>query len=283
MTIDFAALKNANRLLLEASLRPLQGSRFQPTGFPDLGPALFETGEGQTLLVESAQSVANRLEATLWDPAARELINEAKGLSYVRVTRKDGSYLTASITEAHRLNSPYLLEGKDRTLFDELKKQTDEFSEGVIDRARLAKVVAAYDINSLLHGLFLAKSDLAGGRLRIERALSGFIEASGVRIAASGGVKNDAVNPSGEASEGFGNVPFQRDEFTAERITAFFSIDLKQIRAYGLGATAESLLIALALYKVAAFLEGDLRLRTACDLECTAITVRIDRALRSNA
>lgn len=270
MTIDFAALSQSTRLLVEAALTPLQGSRFQPTGFPDLGPALFDTADGQTLLVESAQSIANRLEATLWDGAAHDVIGQAKGLSYVRVTRKDGSYLTSSITEAHRLNSPYVLSA----LLDELKQKTDEFSEGVIDRAKLARVVASYDVNALLHGLFLAQSKLAGGRLRLERALSGFIEASGVRIAASGGVKNDPVNPSGDTAGGFGNVPFQRDEFTAERITAFFSLDLKQIRSYGLGPAAEKLLITLALFKIQTFLEGDLRLRTACDLECKAVVVK---------
>ncbi|MCA3011608.1 MAG: type I-U CRISPR-associated protein Cas7 [Myxococcaceae bacterium] len=268
------------RVLIEAKLKPLQGSRFQPTGFPDLGPALFETTEGQTLLVESAQSTANRLEAVLWDATTNELKPEFKGLSYVRVQRKDGSYLTSSITEAHRLNSPYILEGADKTLFNELKEKTAAFSEGVIDRRKLAALVASYDLNALLHGLFLAKKELAGGRLRLERALSGFIEATGVRVAASGGVKNDPVNPSGDTAKGFGNVPFQRDEFTADRITAFFSLDLGQVRAYGLGAAAETLLVALALYKVAAFLEGSLRLRTACDLECVEVLVRRPEGLR---
>lgn len=275
MSLDLSAFLDPKltRVLIEARLAPLQGSRFQPTGFPDLGPALYESNSGQTLLVESAQSIANRLEATLWDPTKNELKPGLEGLSYVRVER-DGAYLTSTITEAHRLNSPYILEGKDKKTLNALKEQTDPFSEGVIDRTKLARVIAAWDINSLLHGLFLAKKELAGGRLRIERALSGFIEATGVRIAASGGVKNDPVQVSGDTGKGFGNVPFQRDEFTAERITAFFNLDVAQIRAYGLGADAEKLLIALGLYKVAAFLEGSLRLRTACDLECVETLVK---------
>jgi CRISPR-associated protein Csb1 len=36
--IDYEILKTAPRLLLEARLKPLQGHRFQPTGFADLGP-----------------------------------------------------------------------------------------------------------------------------------------------------------------------------------------------------------------------------------------------------
>ena len=83
----------------------------------------------------------------------------------------------------------------------------------------------------------------------------------------SGGVKNDHVNPSGETKSGFGNVPFARDEFVAERIDCHINLDLAQIRGYGLEAKAESLLLLLALYRIRKLLDGDLRLRTACDLE----------------
>jgi CRISPR-associated protein Csb1 len=128
-------------------------------------------------------------------------------------------------------------------------------------------VLLKFDVGSLVHGVFLAKKDLAGGRLRMARALSSFIEASGVNVAASGGVKNDHVNPSGVTKSGFGNVPFSRDEFVAERIDCHFNLDLAQIRGYGLDAEVESLLVLLALYRIRKLLDGDLRLRTACDLE----------------
>ena len=39
--------------------RPVQGDRFQPTGFPSLGAATYQTKDGVKLLVESAQSMAN--------------------------------------------------------------------------------------------------------------------------------------------------------------------------------------------------------------------------------
>ena len=123
-----------------------------------------------------------------------------------------------------------------------------------------------YDVNSLLHGVFLEKLN---GRLRIARSLSAFIEADNVRVAPSGGVKNDHVDPShnfGEAKDGFGNVPFARDEYTAESITLYTNLDLVQIRGYGLGNDVEYLLILLALYKLRALIEGSMRLRTACDL-----------------
>ena len=98
------------------------------------------------------------------------------------------------------------------------------------------------------------------------RALSAFIEATGVSPADSGGVKNDPVDPRGDTSKGFGNVPFHRTEYTAESITAYFNLDLAQIRAYGLGENAERFLVTLALWKVRKFLDTGLRLRTACDL-----------------
>src|SRR5438445_155834 len=75
------------------------------------------------LLVKSPQSVANRLEIGCWDTAAGKLIPELEGMPYVQVNRSNGSSLTNSILEAHRLNSPYILEGKDTTVFDMLKKE----------------------------------------------------------------------------------------------------------------------------------------------------------------
>ncbi len=61
--IEFDKLEGAPRLMVEATLEPVQGERFQPTGFPDLGPATYTLPDGTgKLLVESAQSMANRLE-----------------------------------------------------------------------------------------------------------------------------------------------------------------------------------------------------------------------------
>ena len=271
------------RVLIEAQLKPLQGSRFQPTGFPDLGPAEFKAPSGDSdgskhcILVESVQSMANRMEAVCWDQGQNQLIEPLRGLSYVRVDAADGTYLTSSVTEAHRLNSPYILESKDKAFFNTLKGEVAPLQEGPIDRATLARTVLRYDVCALLHGLFLAKKDLAGGRLRIARAVSGFIEAEGVQVAASGGVKNDHVNPAGDAKSGFGNVPFARDEYTAESTTAFFNVDVAQIRGYGLDNAVTELLVTLALFKIQALLQGNLRLRTACDLEVVDGRVSVTR------
>ena len=275
MPIDFSSLNNEPRFLMEAELQPIQGDRFQPTGFPNLGHARYESpdGRGSMVLVESAQSMANRLEAVCWDEVADDWVGPLRGLPVVKVVDGDGIPLTNSLLEAHRLNSPYILEGKDKTVVELLKTRLAAMDVGRVDLRKLAKVLLEFDTNALLHGVFLAKKELAGGRLRIPRSLSAFIEAENAQVATSGGVKNDSVDPKGDTAKGFGNVPFSRDEWVAERIAAYFNLDLRQVRAFGLGDEAEHLLVTLALFKIRRFLADGLRLRTACDLDVTRITV----------
>jgi|SRR5579883_639203 CRISPR-associated protein Csb1 len=275
MSLDISALNNAPRLLMRAKLQPLQGTRFQPTGFPEIGAAEYDGPHGEKmLLVESSQSLANRMEEVCWDKVADDWVEPLRGLSVIKVNDKNGKPLTNSVLEAHRINSPYILEGKDKTVFDRLKSELASMEEGFVDLRKLASILLKLDSNALLHGVFLAKKELAGGRLRLPRALSGFIEASNVKTATSGGVKNDGVNPSGDTSKGFGNVPFARDEFVSPDIDAFFNLDLAQLRGYGFPQPVYELLVALALFKVRGFLEEGLRLRTACDLECVSIEVK---------
>ena len=275
MPLDLTPLDGAPRLLVEATLKPVQGSRFQPTGFPNLGHAVYESpeGQGRIVLVESAQSMANRLEAVCWDESTDDWVASLKGLPVVKVVDEEGNPLTNSVLEAHRINSPYILEGKDKSVVEKLKQRLASMEVGRVDLRELARVLLEFDTNALLHGVFLAKKELAGGRLRLPRSLSAFIEATNARVAASGGVKNDSVNPSGDTARGFGNVPFARDEWVSERITAFFNLDLRQIRAFGLGDAVERLLIAMALFKIRRFFVEGLRLRTACDLDVQEISV----------
>lgn len=267
------ALPPGPRLLVEATLRPVQGTRFQPTGFPDLGAATYTLPDGtEMLLVESAQSMANRMERVCWDDVAKDLVPALRGVPYVRVQRKDGSHLTSSVEEAHRVNSPYVIEAEGKRLLDELKRSFSAFDHGSVDIRVVAAELAHLDLNALLHGLFLARPELAGGRIRVPRALSSFVEASGVRVAPSGGVKNDILDAKGDgegkkAKDGYGNVPFHRDEYVADTITAYFNLDLAQLRAYGLPAPVTELLFALALYKIRGVLVSGLRFRTACDLD----------------
>ncbi|MGH7552771.1 MAG: type I-G CRISPR-associated RAMP protein Csb1/Cas7g [Longimicrobiales bacterium] len=273
--IDLKPLAIAPRMLAEASLSPVQTDRFQPTGFPDLGAATYTLADGtEMLLVESTQSMANRSEAACWDESRNALVGILDGLPYVHVDiYSDGEAVatTASVLEAHRLNSPYVLDGEiDGKTFKEMFLARAGYQQGQpVDRARFLGAVFAFDPASLLHGTFM--SFVEDGRMRLARAMSSFIEARAVRVAQSGGVKNDRVNPSGEASKGFGNVPFARTEFTAASITAFMNLDLRQIRSYALPDEATTLLQLLALYKFRKVLADGLRLRTACDLEVKAV------------
>ena len=284
MSIDLSLLDTHHDLLFEIPLKVRQGHRFQPTGFPDLGAAEFDTPSGRSLLVESAQSMANRLEAVCWDESATDLVESLRGLSYVKVMH-EGKYLTSSVTDSHRLNSPYILESKDKTFFDALQQELGVLAKGPIDRKVLAQKLLKYDASSLVHGVFLAKEQLAGGRLRVARALTAFIEADGVKVAASGGSKQDHVDPTGRAfaqggaEKGFGHVPFPRDEYTAEKRTLYASLDLAQIRGYGLEKDATHMLILLALFKLRSFVDSPMRLRTACsfvkgggDITSTSVT-----------
>ncbi len=265
--MNLETIKKEPRLLLEVDLTPVQGTRFQPTGFPDLGAADYQAPDGtRMLLVESAQSMANRLEAVCWDEAVEDWVAPLVGLPYVRVVDEDGKPITNSVLEAHRLNSPYILEGKDRTFVDRLKTELGGLGKGRVDLQKLAVILLRYDANALLHGVFLAKKDLAGGRLRLPRVLSSFIEARNANLAPGGGVKRDDYDPQGDTKKGFGHVPFHRDEYTGE-LTAYFNVDVSQIRGFRLGEKVEALLIALSLFKIQRFLRVGLRLRTACDLE----------------
>ena len=265
--MDLDVLRNEPRMLIEVNLKPLQETRFQPTGFPDLGAATYQSADSTSmLLVESAQSMANRMEAVCWDEGNNDWTEALKGLPFIQVIDKNGKLLTNSILESHRINSPYILESTDNAFLNKLRSDLGVMETGRVDLQLLAKTLLKYDVNSLLHGVFLAKSNLAGGRLRLPRALSSFVEAKDASVAPSGGVKKDEVNPKGEAKKGFGHVPFHRDEYTG-KITAFFNLDLAQIRGYRLGKDVEDLLTVLAIYKIRKLLSEGLRFRTACDLE----------------
>lgn len=282
--MDAQTLLNESRLLIEAELKPVAGDRFQPTGFADLGAAEYKLPKDGTrmLLVESAQSVANRLESTCLDGAGPDIDPELAGLPYVVAELKgapQGDIRTSSLVEAHRIGSAFILLNK---AFAE--KLADEMAYGPkrpLDWKKIYKTLFKYDPNSLIHGVFL--SLMEGGRVRTPRAVSGFIEARNIERVISGGVKNSPVDPTGqlqvtEAKAGekgvYSNVPYSRIEYVAEKITAYFNVDLALIRGYNLGPDATDLLTNLALLKIRRFLKDHLRLRTACDFSLESITVK---------
>lgn len=264
------------RTTLTLQLRPIAGSRFQPTGFPDLGAATFERPDtpGEQLLVESVQSMANHLEATTWDTAKNCPADAVAALPYVRVVDSTGEFLTSSRLEAHRLASAYVLDSTldGAEMRNVLQERLGLVKGKPLDLRQVAAATFALDPVSLVHGVFFAQSSWPW-QPKIARAMTVFIEANDVQPAVSGGVKRDSViNTSKDAvegqtsREGYGMVPHHRVEYTAASITLYAVIDEQQFASYGLSAQATELLSALASWELATLLDGGLRLRTACDL-----------------
>lgn len=258
---------NTYRTVLEADLAPLAGALFQPTGFPDLGPAEF--GD-HALLVESAQSMANWLEATTWSDAGSGQVAELGALPYVRVVSPEHDFLTSSRLEAHRLASAYIMNGTIDSVSGEkwLEERLGLVKGRPLDYRAIARACFRLDPVSLVHGVFFARKAWPW-QPKIARAVTSFIEASAVRPAVSGGVKRDVVineGKGGATAEGYGTVPHHRVEYIAEKITAYFTVDHAQFRSYGLSEPGTALLEALADYEIATLLDRGLRLRTRCDL-----------------
>ena len=223
--------------------------------------------------------MANRLEKVCMDNDFA-LADSLQGLPFITINSKDG-FLTNSILEAHRMNSSYILKDKKEQLRKTLKDELniDDEKNHIVNIPKFAEFVFKYDTNSVLHGVFLADKNVAGGRYKLTRSLSAFIEATGIENAVSGGVKLDRLDPTGGeagAAGGYGHIPFSRMEYTAKSIKAYFNIDLSLIRSYKLPDVANDLLFTFALWKIQVLLNTDLRLRTACDLKiktpikCTA-------------
>jgi CRISPR-associated protein Csb1 len=275
-----AELPSGSRLVLDAELQPIIGSSFQPTGFANLGAAEFTRPGGQpALLVESVQSMANRLEEIGTDTARREPIELLRDLPWIAVRNPEGELLTSSRLEPHRLASVYV------------RESTIDGSAGVkwlVERLGLRpktplsmpdiyRAVFELDPLCLVHGVFFSDKKFDGNP-KIRRAITAVIEAHGVAPLVSGGLKRDDVQFSASrgagAEEGYGFVPFGRTEYVADEIVLSASVDLHQIRGYGLGEAETRLLELLALWELASLLEQPLRLRTACDLELVSTSVR---------
>lgn len=269
-----------SRQLFTVPLRPVVGDRFQPTGFPNLGAAVYDRpladgGWERCLLVESEQSMANRLEATMWDAPNHRPIEPIARLPHVSVVDENGEFLTSSRLEAHRIASAYIREGYvgDEKAVDVINERLGLDSDRQRAPYEIAEGLFSLDPMVLIHGVFLSHKAFPG-QPKVARAITAFIEAHDVREAYSGGVKKDSVftgQTEGHGSaEGYGMVPFDRLEWTAREIVLNADIDLQQIRSYGLSESVTDLMMDLARLELRYLLDGGLRLRTACDLAVAA-------------
>jgi CRISPR-associated protein Csb1 len=279
MPLNLTALDSASRLLVEATLRvaPGSGGRFQPTGFPDLGPALYKgvgrRPEGDVesldmLLIESVQSMANRLEEVCLE--GEDYNADCRGIPYVRVLdgHRGNAFLTSSVREPHRLASPYVLGAKrsDVVFREEMKTALQANKQRPVHIWRMVPAIFERDPGCVLHGVFIEEID---GRIRLPRLVSAYIEASSPNQANSGGVYRGEVTAKD-------NIPYPRQEFTSPNITASFIFHLSTLKGYGLDENKTRFLQAWALYKIDRFIRQHLRLRTACEFEVAHSQVTLD-------
>lgn len=270
-------LKKENRLLLEIPLEPLQGNIFQPTGFPEIGAATYERPDGtRMLVVESAQSMANHFEKTIIKENTPDLIDEFTGLSYIKIDLQDKNktHMAAisSLTEAHRINSPYII--SDKSFVEKLRKEAGYANLAYPDYKKIGYAFYHFDINSLIHGAFMSN---VGGTFRVPRALSSYIVGEDIKEVTYGGVKFSTVDAGGKYmvdkgisdKSAYSNIPYPKTDYTAKHIIAYINLDISLIKSYELGDDPTNLLIALSLYKIRALFAGELKLRTACDLKVT--------------
>ena len=292
--IDLNAFKGACRLLITVPLKVADGTngRFQPTGFPDLGPALykgvreFEEKEGKDdtkkvqravnmLFSDTAAALGNWLEEVCL--SGEDYNADCQGIPYVRVLDGDGTgepkpFLTSSVREPHRLASPYVLSAKplggQETMKDWLRKP-EQFSVNKTRPVRpwvLAQKLFTIDPGCILHGVFLEELD---GRLRLPRLLSGFIEAANPNQVNYGGVYRGEVSAKD-------NIPFSKQEFTSDDIQASFILHLSTLSGHRLTPDQTRFLILWSLYKIDTLLRRGLRLRSGCEFQKINILPTLD-------
>ena len=270
-----------NRSIINALLSPVF-STIQPTLFPQTGHAVYrdpKTGH-ECLVVESPQSMANRLEEIALQPNSLDyaLAELLTGLPYVAIRNKlDSKLLGTTVTLPHRIGTGYIAKHKESELGKNLIAE--------INANGLYLTLFKYDPLSIIHGVFL--SHLDSGKNKVTRCLTGRVEATNVVAVPVGGASKDPISASSDkwqlkdyfieatnttkgSSLGMGNLPYYQEEYACERITATFSIDRNLVLATGLPEVAQQLLLAIAEWKVLKFLDGSIRLRTS-EYECGEI------------
>jgi CRISPR-associated protein Csb1 len=283
------------RIFITAELEPSNGDpRIQPTGFPDVGPVLYPDPaekDGLIGLIESEPSMANRLEEVCFSNKYEGTLRDVfTGLPYLKVQTGTGNAAilrTTSTLDGHRFASDFLAKGEAnfgngaQTLADHIKTTLGMASDGksmpIANVPNVFPLVLGLDTMSLIHGFQISNEQIKFVGLRLPRALSASIIGIRCERISVPGIKFNV----GQVESESGQAIFQKQRITAKTTEARFSIDvglLTSLRLDTPGANGspgqyqtarEQLLLAIALWKVATFLDllrVELSLRTECKL-----------------
>ncbi|MGC8730913.1 MAG: type I-G CRISPR-associated RAMP protein Csb1/Cas7g [Halothiobacillaceae bacterium] len=282
-----------DRVLITATLELTNGRFLQPTGFPDIGPCIYRDKDGRRwCLVESEQSMANRLEAVcMKDPGV--WVDDLKGLPLIAVRNPQRDLLTTNLCEPHRVASSYILEGKlnsNKTVKEKLEDKLGLKNGGASwplgKRHVLNGLILGLDPSALLHGFQFVQWEFVG--LRQTRLLHGRLEAELAEDPEVhyGMVKWDAIEPEStrEKKANKGQSMAVKSRIVPRDIIATFEIDMLGLRSLALDDEQKKFLLGLALWKIGAFLANkpsfdprsrqtlpSLRLRADCYLHCKTV------------
>ena len=256
-------------------LKPLLPT-FVPAGFVDVGTSVVrDATSGENLvIVDSVQSVANHLEATLVAEPGQAIAG-LEAMPYVRLTITDPAgrtRSTSSLELPHRLASGWLCKAKDLKAFQEA------LAKDILDNG-IAAATFRRCPNSLLHGVFY--SQLAGldpNVAKTPRLLSAEVVARGAQSVTDGGVAKDPLFPSGDgfdveglvgakakaAEVGAGYIPYRHQAFIAREIELSVYLAEGRISRLPLPEPARDVLRLLARTKLAMWLAEPLDLRAHC-------------------
>lgn len=276
---------NTRRIQLEYTLIPASGKTFIPTNFPSLGPAEFSTMNDnntkhiKNLIVETTQSLANHFEDMILADNRIDILPQFNNMPHVIVKDQDSNFITNTLIESHRINSPYVI--KSEKIQDLMEKH---LSDRIINLGKFAKFLSKYDINSIIHGVFLAQ--MFSGKYKMARLLTASIYATDVNSIHYKAAKIDRYDATGKqdgnsgAKGGYGNVIYDKVEYTAGKITMYVDIDIGRLLSYDLPDSLNELIYTIMLYKIKKFTSDFISLRSNCVFKVKRINTIHPKSLK---
>lgn len=267
-------------IAFQLDLESFGPSAIQLPTFQDVGNAVFSRPDGvQSGILDTHASMANRLEAAVWNDEQETVINCLEQMPFVSVRSPSNQLVTASLLESHRLNSPYIFKStmpgenkKFEKYFGERLKAAEGTPGGY--KPELAKIFAGIDPCSLIHGTFMSYSkefELSGAGSKLTAALTGFAEVANISPVEYGTAKQDRIDARqgalGKSNEGFGTFQTPATLWYAEQIAAYYYLDIDLLHSYQLGNTFVEWTVCVSLLKILRFIRRGLRLRSHCILQ----------------